>query len=137
MNRELFAERINARLQTIYTLMPILSVLSMTAILWLLYGRTFPWPGPHMVLALYNVAFGYFIALALHALNHWLDAPNPAILFAVLFAILVPYVFHGLRRVYGEPVRKTLWKTTAVVILAFAVDIPINIIATRLSVALT
>jgi hypothetical protein len=137
MNRELFAERITARLQTIYTVMPILGVLSMTAILRLLYGRTFPWLGPHMVLSLYNVAFGYFVALVVHGVSYWLNGRHPAILFAVLFGILIPYVFTGLRRVYGEPIRATLWKTAAVVLLAFAIDIPINIIAEHLSVALT
>jgi hypothetical protein len=137
MNRELFAERISARFQTIYTVMPILGVLSMTAILRLLYGRTFPWLGPHMVLSLYNVAFGYFVALVVHGLNYWLNGPHPAILLAVLLCILLPYVFTGLRRVYGEPIRATLWKTAAVALLSLATDIPINVIAIRLSVALT
>src|SRR5260221_2423071 len=58
--RELFAERVNARIQTIYTLLPILGVLSMTAILRLLYARTIPWLRSHIVLSLYNVAFRDF-----------------------------------------------------------------------------
>jgi uncharacterized protein DUF3667 len=137
MSRELFAERFDRKLQTIYTLMPILSVLSMTLILRMLYGRRFPWLGPHMVLALYNVAFGYLAALVLHGLNHWLHAPHPAILLAVQFGILAPYMFVGLQRVYGEPAGRTLWKCALVMVLTFAIDSPINVGATLLSVAIT
>ena len=42
MNRELFAERFNARLRTIYTLTPIFSVLAATLVLRVLFGRRFP-----------------------------------------------------------------------------------------------
>jgi uncharacterized BrkB/YihY/UPF0761 family membrane protein len=66
------------------------------------------------VFALYYVAFLFMLNLFLHALNE---------------------VF--LRRVYGEPPRRTFWKTVVLLVLTFLIDVPINAAAALLSVRLT
>jgi len=42
-----------------------------------------------------------------------------------------------LRRVYGEPPRRTFWKTVVLLVLTFLIDVPINAAAALLSVRLT
>lgn len=136
MSRELFAERFNAKLQTIYTLTPIFGVLSATLVLRVLYSRRFPWLGPHAVFAVYHVAFMFLVNLLLHAVNQALHGPDPNLLFAIMFAIVLPYMFAALRRVYEEPRGRTFGKTVALVLLTLLIDAPINASATLLSVAL-
>jgi uncharacterized protein DUF3667 len=137
MSRELFAERFNARLQSIYTVSPIFSMVSAMLILRLLYRRRFPWLGPHMVVSLYHVAFMFLVLLLLHGVNEAFHGPGANVLFAIQAAIVVPYMFAALRRVYGEPPGKTFGKTIALLLLTLLLDAPINTSAELLSVALT
>ena len=137
VSRELFAERFAATVQKIYTLSPILSVLGLMLILRVVYRRQYPWLGPHAVFALYYMAFLYVVALVVHAANNALDASSPYILMAINLPIVATYMFVSLRRVYGEPAGPTSRKTLLILVLAFAVDIPVNILAMKLSVALT
>ena len=137
MSRALFAERFNARLQTIYTLTPILGVLSATLVLRMLFGRRYPWLGPHVVFALYYVAFMFGVLLLIHGLNDWLQGANLNLLLGLQFAVAVPYLFVALRRVYGEPPGRTLWKTVTLLALTFLIDAPINVAAMLVSVAWT
>jgi len=137
MSPELFAERFNAKLQTIYTITPIFSVLSAALVLRQLFGRKFPWLGPHTAFALYHVAFMFFVWLLLHGLNQALAGIDTNILIGLLFAIVVPYMFVALRRVYGEPSSQTCWKTLAFLAVTFLLDAPINAGAMLLSVRLT
>ena len=137
VSRELFAERFAGTVQKVYTLSPILSVLGLVLILRVAYRRRFPWLGPHAVFALYYMAFLYMVALVVHAANNVLNASSPFILVAIQLPIVAAYMFVSLRRVYGEPPGLTSRKTLLVLVLAFAVDIPVNILAMKLSVALT
>jgi hypothetical protein len=137
MSRELFAERFIDRAQTVYTLAPILSVLTITLLLRLFYRRRFPWLGPHIVFALYYIAFMYVVALFVHGVNDVFEPTSGYTLLAIQYAILVPYMFAALRRVYGEPAGRTFRKTLALLVLAFAIDMPVAIAATRLSITLT
>jgi hypothetical protein len=137
VSRELFAERFGRTLQTVYTLSPILSVLVLTLLLRAFFGKVFHWLGPHLVFALYYVAFLYGIHLLLHAVNQRFQAPNIYILLVLQFGVLVPYLSVALRRVYGQPSRVTLAKTLGILALAFVIDSPINVAAVWLSVALT
>jgi hypothetical protein len=137
MSRELFAERFAARAQTIYTLAPFLSVLTVTFLLRLLYRRRFPWLGPHIVFALYYVAFMYVVALFVHGINDVFEPSNGNALGALQYAVVIPYMFVALKRVYGEPPGRTFWKTLTLLILAFIIDMPVAIVATRLSITLT
>jgi hypothetical protein len=135
--RELFAERFGHTLQTVYTLSPILSVVALTLLLRAFFGTAFQWLGPHAVFALYYVAFLYLVALLIHAVNERFPSASLYPLFAVQFGILVPYLFVGLRRVYGTRRPVTLARTGAILALAFLADIPINVAAVWLSVKLT
>jgi len=137
VSRELFAERYAATVQKVYTLSPIASVLGLTLILRVAYRRQFPWLGPHAVFALYYMAFLYMVALVLHAASNVPTLSSPYVLMAIQFPIVATYMFVSLRRVYGEPPGLTIRKTLLIVVLAFAIDIPINIVAMKLSVALT
>jgi len=137
MSRELFAERFAGTVQKVYTLSPILSVVGLMLILRVAYRRQFPWLGPHAVFALYYVAFLYMVALVVHAVNNVLDASSPYILMTIQLPMVAAYMFVSLRRVYGEPAGLTGRKTLLILLLAFAIDIPINILAMKLSVALT
>ena len=137
MSRELYAERFNARLQTIYTITPIFSVLSAALVLRLLFGRRYPWPGPHMVFALYYVAFMFMVNLFLHGLNEVFEGLGHGRLMLILFTLLMPYMFVALRRVYAEPPGRTFWKTVVLLVLTFLIDVPINAAAALLSVRLT
>ena len=135
VSRELFAGRFERSLQTVYTLMPILSVFVLTFLLRGFYGSHFPWLGPHMVIALYQTAFAFIVALLIHVLNYRL-APNPLVLLALQSVIVLPYTFVSLRRIYRESPGKTFAKTAAILVVAFAIDVPINIAAVQLSVRL-
>ena len=137
MSRELYAERFNSRLQTIYTITPIFSVLSAALVLRLLFGRSYPWPGPHMVFALYYVAFMFMVNLLLHGLHEAFRDLGHGRLMLILFTIVTPYMFVALRRVYGEPPRRTFWKTLVLLVLTFLIDAPINAGAALLSIRLT
>ena len=137
VSRDLFAERFSDSLQKVYTLMPILSVMVMTLLLRAFFGKAFHWLGPHMVFALYYVAFQYGIALLMHWLNGRFQAPNFYLLLGLQFGILVPYLYVALRRVYGERFGHSFGKTLAILLLAFLIDIPINIAGVWLSVKLT
>ena len=137
VSRELFAQRFGDRAQTIYTLAPILSVLTITFLLRLLYRRRFPWLGPHVVFALYYTAFMYVVALFVHGVNEVFEPASANTLLAIQYAIVVPYMFVALKRVYGEPAGRTFGKTLALLVLAFVIDMPVAIAATRLSITLT
>lgn len=136
VSRELFAERFGGSLRKVYTLVPILSVIVLTGLFRVFYRTAFPWLGPHMVVALYYVAFLYMVALLVHALYDRY-AVNLSILLAMQYAILVPFAYRTLRRVYAQPARRTLAKTVAILVLAFVFDVPINMAAVWLSVKLT
>ena len=137
MSRELFAERFGSTAQTVYTIAPMLSVLTVTFLLRLLYRRRFPWLGPHIVFALYYIAFMYLVALFIHGVNNVFEPPNGYILIAIQYGIVVPFMFVALRRVYGEPPGLTFGKTLTLLVLAFLIDMPVAIAATRLSITLT
>jgi hypothetical protein len=133
----LFAERFNLRLKTVYTLSLGVSAIAVALILRLLYRRSAPAMGTHVVFALYYVAFFFFVAIAIGGLNQALGLPGPFVLFAITYGILTPYVFLALERVYAEPSGLTFAKTLALLVFAFIIDSPINIAARLLTIAWT
>ena len=137
ITRELFAERFGRTLQKVYTLTPIVSVVVLTLLLRAFFGKAFHWLGPHLVFALYYVAFLYVLALLIHALNERFQAPSLYLLLALQFGLLIPYMYAALRRVYGQRPGVTLAKSMAILALAFLIDGPINVVALWLSVKLT
>ena len=76
-------------------------------------------------------------ALTVGALYKALGRPHPLFSLLLVYAILIPYVFLALRRVYREPPGRTFAKCLGLLFAAFIVDIPVNIAAVMLSVALT
>jgi hypothetical protein len=135
--RELFAERFGDNLKTVYTLVPILSVVVLTLLLRAFFGTAFRWLGPHMVFALYYIAFLYAVALLVHGLNERFHAPSLYLLLALQYGILLPYMFAALGRVYGQRPGRTFGKTVAILACAFVIDSPINVAAVWLSVKLS
>ncbi len=148
-----FSERFDRRMQTVYTLSLGVSVVAAALILKVLYRR--PLFGVHVVFALHYVSFLYLEALTVGALYKALGRPHPLVSLLLVYAILIPYVFLALRRVYREPAGlsrassdpgesrgresrgRTFAKCLGLLFAAFVVDIPVNIAAVMLSVALT
>jgi uncharacterized protein DUF3667 len=137
MDFALFEERLNLRLQTVYTLLLGVSAVAVALILRLLYRRTAPSLGTHMVFALYYISFFYLAAIVVGALNQLLDRPNHLLLFAITYGILTPYVFFALKRIYRESAGRTLAKSLILLIAVFVSDIPLNIATPHLAIALT
>jgi len=79
----------------------------------------------------------FFVWLLLHALNEALAGVNPNLLILMLAAIVTPFMFAALRRVYAEASRQTAWKTVTLLLATFLIDAPINSIAMILSIKLT
>jgi hypothetical protein len=55
---------------------------------------------------------------------------------AFAYAIIGPYLVLALRRVYGEPLGRTLLKTFVLVLLTTVIDTVVNISALLLTIAL-
>ncbi|HEU4688445.1 MAG TPA: DUF3667 domain-containing protein [Vicinamibacterales bacterium] len=125
---EHFAERFNLRFQTVYTLLLFVAMLGSAVMLALLFRRQHRPFGTHVVFELHYVSFLYlsFIALGL-ALRPFPLTPLLSILSA--FAVFGPYMFLALRRVYGEPTGRTLWKTVVMLLFAMVFDNLINFVA--------
>ena len=137
MNFDVFATRFNLRLNSVYTIALGMSAIGAALVLWVFFYRVAPSLGTHVVFALYYVSFFYLMAIALGAANEALRHPNPLWLLPIEYGVLCPYLFFALRRVYRESSLRTLVKTLAILAMAFAIDVPINIAAQRLTVALT
>ena len=136
VSAELFSERFGGTLQRVYTLMPVFSVFATTLILRMLYRRSVPWLGPHMIFSLYYIAFWYLMAIPVGAVNEAFDGRALPVL-AVQYGIVAPYAFFAMLRVYKEPPRVTLLKCAVLLTIAFAIDSPLNVAAEAASIALT
>lgn len=135
MSRDLFEERINLRMQTIYTLIPGLSAIAVALILRLLYRSPAMPMRTHIVFAVYYVAFLYLADVAVGAVNNVLQPSTFWLIFPVQLIAVGPYAFLALGRVYGETARRTAWKSAAFLVLAFIADIPFNVGARALMFA--
>ena len=132
----IFAEHFDSHAKTVYTLAPLLSVLAMTLLLRMFYRSRFHRLGPHAVVAVHYVAFFYLVALGTGAIGEVLH-PSDWLLLGLAQSVLGVYLFVALRRVYRERAGRTVAKTATLIVLAFAIDIPINLGARLLTVALT
>lgn len=56
---------------------------------------------------------------------------------ALLYAMLIPYGFLALKRVYGGRSLTVMRKTILLLVLTFMLDIPVNIAARALTIRLT
>jgi hypothetical protein len=132
-----FAAHFATRLRLMYTLSLGLSVLVCAVLLRVLYARTAPNFAAHAVFALHYVGFFYFAVLIVNALNQLLNQPDPWVLLLVQNAILAPYVYLAMRRVYAENAVRTALKCAAMLLTALLLDGPIELATMRLAIALT
>src|SRR4029077_15402983 len=104
-----------------------ISAIAVALVLRLLYRRgRWEW-GAHIVFALYYVAFLYLASLVAGGLYAATGTRQPALFAAILYAMLVPYAFLALERVYGGGSRVVMRKTVLLLLLTFLLDIPVNI----------
>lgn len=123
-----FIERFELRLQTVYTVSLALSVLAGAAMLSLLFRSQRRPFGAHVIFELHYVSFLYFVTIGLGVALRF--APRGDYAGAVLlFAVLAPYLFAALRRVYRERPRTILWKTAAMLLFALIADSIVNLLA--------
>lgn len=135
LDRELFHERYDARLQTVYTLALGASVVAVAVFLAALYRRREPRVGAHVVFALHYVSFLYLVAPPLGALRRGLEL-GPLLALALNYALVAPYMFLALRRVHGESRLATAVKTVTLLALTLVVDGIVNVAALLLTLAL-
>jgi hypothetical protein len=136
MDLPLFAERFDRYFQPVYTMALSVSVVAAALVLRILFRRTVPALAPHLVFSLYYVGFFYLVALLLGGLEQIIRPVHPLASLAITFSVLLPYAFVALRRVYGEPPARTLWKTLAMLAAGLVVDSPVNLGALYLTFAL-
>jgi Protein of unknown function (DUF3667) len=137
MSRDLFEVRFNLQMKSVYTLMPAFSAIAVALILKMLYRNPAIPMRTHIVFAVFYVAFLYLGDILIGAAHHRLPSSAAWSIFLVQFAVVGPYAFLALRRVYGEPAGPTIGKCAAFLILAFLADVPINIAARALLLTLT
>ena len=121
---DLFAERFDLRLQTVYTLALAVSVVSAALLLQALYRRRTL--GEHLVFALHYVSFLYLGAILLGSYNKVFGWPGPGISLALTYTIIGPYLLAGLRRVYGGGLLRTAAKALLILTVSFVVDNIVN-----------
>jgi hypothetical protein len=135
IDRPLFAERFDLRLQTVCTLGLSVSVAGAALLLRLLFRRHRQPFGAHVVFALHYVAFLYLAAIVLGIAGRSLAIP-PMVNVALVYAIVGPYLVLALRRVYGERLSRTLLKAGVIALLTLVLDSIVNVAAVLLTIVL-
>lgn len=135
LHRDLFVERFDLRFQTVYTVSLFLSVIGGAAMLAFLFRRQRRPFGAHIVFELHYVSFLYLATLIVGFLLERLPSMPLASLLATL-AVLAPYLYLALRRVYREPVGRTLLKALAMIAFALLLDGAVNFLALVATLAL-
>lgn len=120
--REWFAERFDLRLQTVYTLSLSISLATASLLLAVLFRRRALPFGAHIVFALHYVSFLYLLAIPLGMLNQVTRATVPMAALLLTYAILAPFLYVALRRVYGERGLRLAAKVAVMLAVAFVVD---------------
>lgn len=131
-----FAERFDMRVQSVYTLMLSVSIVAYAFMLKVLFRRSAPSIVTHLVVALYYVAFFYLMALITGAIGELAGGLHPLVSLGLAYAVLAPYAYFLLRRVYGQPPGRTLWKAFVILLVGFVIDSPVNFAAMFLTFAL-
>jgi hypothetical protein len=119
MHPDLFTERFDLRIQTVYTLSLSVSVVVMALLLRGLFRGPL---GANLVFALHYVSFLYLAAVALGALTHVVGWRGPLASIGATYAVLAPYLFVALRRVYADSVVRTVLKMLVIFVATFIVD---------------
>jgi hypothetical protein len=132
---EVFAERFDPRLQTVYTFALSISIASVALLLKLLYRRQRRPFGAHLVFAVHYVAFLYLAAVVVGMVNRAAGLGGGAGLITA-YVVIAPYLFVALRRVYREPVRRTLMALMVLLVVSLVIDNLVNASAIFLTLQL-
>jgi hypothetical protein len=124
MDMTLFAERYDARSQTVMTLSYGVSIFVTAFVLKALF-RTHSL-GAHLVFSLHYVSFLYLVAIVLSAGQKLLGGPSPLLSMVFTYAVVVPYLFVGLQRVYRQTPRRTIVKVLVLCAITFVVDLTVS-----------
>ena len=135
MDRTLFAERFDFRLQTVYTFGLSISLVAVALLLSMLFRRRRRPFGAHVVFALHYVGFLYFAGLLVGVARRIFAMP-PLLNVAFAYVIIGPYLVLALRRVYAEPLPRTLLKAVVLAALTLAIDSAVNLAALLLTMML-
>ena len=123
MNADLFTERFELRIQTVYTLSLSASIL-VTA---LLFRGLFRGPfGANLVFALHYVSFLYVVAIVAGAVVKYAGLTGSVWSMGIVYAVLAPYLFVALRRVYEEGALRTALKMLVIFAVTFIFDNIVN-----------
>jgi hypothetical protein len=123
MNADLFTERFDLRIQTVYTLSLSASIVVTALLLRALFRGPF---GANLVFALHYVSFLYLAAIALGVLTQVVGWRGPLASIGATYAVLTPYLFVALRRVYADSVVRTAVKMLVIFVATFIFDNIVN-----------
>jgi hypothetical protein len=134
LDMPLFAERFNLRVQTVYTFALSISIFVAAGVLRALFRQYAL--GAHLVFALHYVAFLYLIAIGVGAVARIANVQGGAGSLLLTYAVIGPYLYVALRRVYGEAPARTIMKLLVLAAVTFVVDTAVNIGALLLTLCL-
>lgn len=127
MERAVFVERFDVRFQTVYTAGLFVSMFAGALVLALLFrGQRRPF-GAHVVFELHYVAFLYLFTIAFGVVMDLLGILGTVTALIVSMALILPYLFLAVGRVYGESSGRTAWKVAVLFLFAFVFDNLVNV----------
>ena len=128
LSREHFEDRFELRFQSVYTASLAISV-AVVALLNAMFFRAKRRPAAvHVAFALHYVAFLYVLGIITGGIAAIASLPSPYTL-PLLYALLAPYLYVALRRVYGDTTARTVMKTIATLLITLIVDSMVNLMA--------
>jgi hypothetical protein len=116
----LFAERFNVRIQTVLTVSYGISVFVTAFLLRALFRNH--GLGVHLIFGLHYVSFLYLAAIALSTVQKQFSLQSGPATIALTYAVIAPYLFFGLRRVYQNSATRTMAKLLVLILITFVVD---------------
>jgi hypothetical protein len=131
---ELFRERFDVRFQTVYTLSLGVSVLAAALLLALLYRHRRMTLAAHIVFAIHYVAFLYLAVIPVGVIHQALGPLGPLVSLVLTYAVLGPYLYLAMRRVYDDKPSKTVLKVVVMLAVSFIVDNLVNLGAFALTI---
>lgn len=129
-----FNARFDVRVQTVYTVTLGAASVVFAVALQLLFGRH-RWPyGAHLVFALHYISVIYLVTIAAGLGRRTGLSVDVAVLGG--YALILPYLMLGLRRVYGEPPSTLAWKGALLILLTILLNNLASAVAIRATLAI-
>jgi hypothetical protein len=135
LSREHFDDRFEVRFQSVFTASLVLSVAVVALLTATLFRKPRRAAAVHVVFALHYVAFIYLLAIPIGLLTPWLSVASAWTL-PILYAVLGPYMFFALRRVFADPPARTVMKTIGILAITLIVDSLVNLMAFMITLRL-